>query len=36
MYFSLRMGCGACREEYEREIEMKNQKIQELEVSSRL
>jgi hypothetical protein len=36
MYFSLGMDGGACREEYERELEIENQKIQELEVSSRL
>jgi hypothetical protein len=36
MYFSLRVDGGAVKEEYEREMEIKNQKIWELEVSSRL
>jgi len=32
MYFSLRMDGGDPKEEYELELEMKNQKIRELEV----
>jgi len=33
MYFSLRLDGGAVKEEYEGKLEMKNQKIQELEES---
>jgi hypothetical protein len=34
MYFSLRVDGGAAKEEYEHKLEIKNQKIQELEVSN--